>query len=85
MLSSCLSLVASPPEANEAIGASSQGRSRCLAAYEYGPPLFQIGDMVKIIIFPSFYSAFLYRKARYSPCIASVETLDGSPGNPAHE
>ena len=36
-------------EANEAIDASSQGRSRCLAAYEYGPPLFQIGDMVKIM------------------------------------
>ena len=49
MLSSCLSLVASLPEANEAIGASSQGRSRYLAAYEYGPPLFQIGDMVKIM------------------------------------
>ena len=36
-------------EANETIGASSQRRSRCSVAYEYGPPLFQIGDMEKIM------------------------------------
>jgi len=30
------------------MGASSQGRTRCLAAYEYGPPLFQTGDTVTI-------------------------------------
>ena len=39
----------STSDATEAVGASSQERTRCISAYEYGPPLFQRDDLVIII------------------------------------